>query len=114
MAVKKTAREIRIEELVKALKKGAKDAVAYRNYPDGGACNIDNCILYTEPRKFYEKDMEEVSRRSGVQVIKWGPGKWCVCGPSSGMGDRRTKMAEAMADSLRKSGYDTMVEYWID
>lgn len=95
----------------KALSKAEKLALQYVDTEDGGTCNFDTPIvrLKATKRQIAELDWELVK-------IETYPYKgWYFVGiPLSGQGNRRTRMAEAAAQSLCASGYEAKVYYQMD
>jgi hypothetical protein len=106
-----TAKEV--DALEMAILKAEQDAQKYANTEDGGTCNFDAPAIKI---KATEKQLACMDWR----VMKWG--KRCEDGRTwfvvwlnlSGQGNRRTRMAEAAAESLKASGYETTVYYQMD
>ena len=91
----------------------AKNAAReYENIEDGGTCNFDSPIIHLEKADKKQLAMMdfEVSPIGGRGWKDW----YFVNIPLSGQGARRTKMAEAAAESLKADGYDAMVYYQMD
>ena len=89
-------------------KKASKDV---SNTDDGGTCNLDLPFLILP--KWNQEDIEQAFRGTGLWPCIEKDLVY-VCGTTAGCGFRRTAMAEATRDSLKKSGYDAYVYYKID
>lgn len=100
-----------LSDLEQALSKAEKSALQYIDTEDGGTCNFDTPIvrLKTTKKQMAELDWQFVK-------IECHPYKgWYFVGiPLSGQGNRRTRMAEAAAQSLCASGYEAKVYYQMD
>lgn len=82
---------------------------------DGGTCNFDSPALVL-PRWNLEKT-EAAIRNAGLRSFIWdcfGKRKFVLSVPTSGQGNRRSRRAEAMQDSLKSAGYDASVYCQMD
>ena len=110
MATKK-----QIKELTESLLRAKEHANKYADDEDDGTCNFDTPQLFLEgwnpeeAKQAFEKadlgyDFQSVKKNLLVHIYS------CL----SGQGSRRTKMAEAMRDSLISDGYKAYVYYQMD
>lgn len=102
-----TKEEVRLLSI--ALNKAREESMKFAESEDGGSCNFDTPTLSLKATK---------AQLTGLPVSKidyglW-KGDWFVNLPLYGMGNRRTRMAEAIAKSLRESGYSASVYYQLD
>lgn len=83
---------------------------------DGGTCNFDAPVLRL-PRWDAGK-IKQAAQEAGGNVFKWTERGsvigWVFSPRSSGMGNRRTRRAEAIRDVLKRMGYDTGMYYQMD
>lgn len=106
-----TAAEKKIGELTEALKRAVLAAKVYADSEDGGACNFDAPKISLPG--WSEKSVMAACKAAGLSMF---PHRWCsgaqkgyvICGGTSGQGNRRSRMAEAMAVSLSGDGYDCL------
>lgn len=102
-----------IDALEAAICKAEQYAQKYANTEDGGTCNFDAPAVKL-------KATERQLACMDWQVMKWG--KRCEDGRTwfvlwlnlDGQGNRRTRMAEAVAESLKASGYDVTIYQQMD
>lgn len=106
-----TAKEI--DALEMAISKAEKEAQKYANTEDGGTSNFDTPMVKVNATERQLACMD-------WQVIKEGKrepdgGTWFqVLINLDGQGNRRTRMAQAAAKSLKESGYTSGVYYQMD
>lgn len=103
------------EALTAALKRAKKAAEAYRSSEDGGTCNFDSPCL-TSWRGMKKSLVVDAIKAAGLDAWDWN---FCgvhlvICGGTCGQGNRRSRMAEAMAKSLCDDGYDAGMYYQMD
>jgi len=106
-----------IEKLATSLSKAVSYAQKYIDFPDDGTCNFDTPQIHLtgwsrdEIIKAFElagvRCWTEEVRKSGAFVVD-------IIGCLSGQANQRTKMAEAIRDSLRHDGYYACVYYQMD
>lgn len=102
-----------IDALEKAISIAEKEAQKYANTEDGGTCNFGAPMVKI-------KATERQLAKMDWQVMKIGKrqpdgGTWyAIFINLEGQGNRRTRMAEAAAESLKKSGYNASVAYEMD
>ena len=78
---------------------------------DGGTCNFDSPAL--ELPRWREADIQYCARRAGTSAFSWrifGKRLWVFGVPLGGQGNRRSRQAEAMVQSLTADGF-TACEY---
>lgn len=103
------------EALTKAMIRAKKAAQAYANVEDGGTCNFDSpCLLGWHGMK--KSLVIQAIKDAGLSSWEW---RFCglhlvIGGGTMGQGNRRTLMAEAMAKSLEKDGYNAGMYYQAD
>lgn len=114
-----TVRKItkKMQALIDALHVAKLEAIAVCNMDDdGGTCNFDSPAL--ELPKWAAADVEVCAKAAGLRCFTWKPfGRrmWVFTVPEPcGQGDNRTRMAEAMSASLKKSGFDAGMYYRMD
>lgn len=110
-------------ELIAALKRAQEAAKAAGLLSDdGGTCNFDAPVLFM-PKGTRETTMDKIGLRGGVSFMKWescpfaGAGRtaWLIFGDfMSGQGNRRSRIAEAFAASLKADGFESDTYYQID
>lgn len=102
-----------IDALEMAILKAEKEARKFENTEDGGTCNFDTPMIRL---KATERQLAQID----WQVMKYskrqpdGSTWFLIFINLSGQGNRRTRMAEAAAKSLQKSGYNAAVYYQMD
>jgi len=104
-----TKEEVRLLSI--ALNKAQEESMKFANTEDGGTCNFDTPMINIKATK---KQISQLEYR--LEKCTWGlwKGWYFVEIPLSGQGNRRTRMAEAIARSLKNSGYETGVYYQVD
>lgn len=110
-------------ELISALKKAREKATAVGLLSDdGGTRNFDSPVLYM-PKGTRETTMDKIGLRAGVSFMKWESrpfagtdrSAWLIFGNfMSGQGNRRSRIAEAFADSLKADGFKSDTYYQMD
>lgn len=100
-----------LDALEYALAKANWAAKVFVNSEDGGTCNFDTPMINIKATK---KQISQLDYK--LNKCTWGlwKGWYFVEIPLSGQGNRRTRMAEAIARSLKNSGYETGVYYQVD
>lgn len=96
-----------------AICRAEQAARKYENIADDGTCNFDSPIIML-PKGTSKKKLAEFDRK--VEKLDYGfwKGWYEIHIPLSGQAYRRTKMAEAAAESLKNDGYDAAVYYMMD
>lgn len=110
MATKK-----QIKALNTALIKSKERSDAFREEDDYGTCNFDTPQLFLTG--WSAEDVRLAFDQTGMRYEVQSVGnRLCVdiYGCASGQASRRTKMAEAIRDSLKEAGYDAYVYYQMD
>lgn len=100
-----------LDALEYALAKANQAAKLFANSEDGGTCNFDTPIINIKATQKQVASLDfELSK------CTWGlyKGWWFVDLPLYGQGNRRTRMAEAIAKSLNESGFNARVYYQVD
>lgn len=104
-------------EFANAVATAAENAKSlYGKIEDGGTCNLDMPILYSW-KGFRNSPLVEAVEAKGYRLTvskRYGGSIIFIGGTTSGQGDRRTKMAEYVAKTLKDAGYDAGVYYQID
>lgn len=92
-----------------ALNKAQSESMKFAESEDGGSCNFDTPILSLKATK---KQLQGLP----LTKIDYGfwKGWWFVNLPIYGMGNCRTRMAEAIAKSLNESGFNASVYCQLD
>lgn len=83
---------------------------------DGGTCNFDTCVL-TPAAPVRQKTLDEIKAATGITLTKekWlGKIRLFVGTTTRGQGDRRTRMAEAACEVLKREGFDAMMYMQMD
>ena len=109
------AKPTKYEQLTADLIAAKEHAAQFENNDDGGTCNFDAASLHL-PR-WDVKKIEEAFEKAGLRTSTWklcGTTYHLVLGCYSGQANRRTDMAEAVCDYLKKLGYSTMMYYAMD
>lgn len=109
--------------LIEALRKAKLKAIeAGLSVDDGGTCNFDSPVLFM-PKGTRETTMDKIGLRAGVSFMKWEsyPFKgsdhsaWLIFGDfMNGQGNRRSRIAEAFAASLKADGFESDTYYQMD
>lgn len=104
-----------------ALKNAKRAAESVSDFPDRGTCNFDTPYItgkVAEIKKLREaaRSLNKIIDRDifitdASGIVKDG---WMINGLTEGQGNRRTKMAEAVAEALEKEGLDAHVYYVMD
>lgn len=95
----------------RALSKAEQAAQKYNDTEDGGSCNFDTPIVRLNATRKQLASLDWVVEEIGNHLHK---GWYFVGIKLSGQGNRRTRMAEAAAKSLKESGYEASVFYMVD
>lgn len=112
-----TKTQKKISDLTAALIKAKEAGALYTDIDDGGTCNFDSPKVYL-PR-WKQADVETACEAAGLRCFDYkfyGSKAYVICGGplTSGQGNRRSKIAEVMCDSLKASGYDAHMYYQMD
>lgn len=97
-----------VDALEMAICRAEKYAQKYADTEDGGTCNFDSPMVRI---KATERQLASMNWR----VWKWSKRHadgttWFVISMNlSGQGNRRSRMAEAAAESLKADGYETSI-----
>ena len=102
-----TKEEVRLLSI--ALKKAQEESMKFADSEDGGSCNFDTPVLFLKATR---KQLQGLPLTK-IDYGSW-KGGWFVEIPIYGMGNRRTRMAEAIAKSLNESGFNAGVYYQLD
>lgn len=89
------------------------EAQKYKEVEDGGTCNFDTPTLMLTS-EWKEVDVNEAFKLTGLQPYKVDKDYYHILGACEGQGFRRTAMAQAFRDSLKKQGYTSYVHYQMD
>lgn len=104
--------------LVEALEKAKKAALERATHSDGGTCNFDSPVLDYRGSSIRKKQAVESIKAAGLSCFDWKPfggtNMLVINGAFYGQAARRTAMAEAFRDSLKQSGFATMMYYQMD
>ena len=104
----------RVFDLAIALAKARNVAYEHIESEDGGTCNFD-CPTVRLSR-WRESDVKKACELAGgIYCQKWDGYHYnwhfdCM----SGIGNRRTRMAEAFSDKMKELGYEASVWYAVD
>ncbi len=105
-----------LTNIAEAIKKAVAHAQQFATVDDGGTCNFDSAYLRVPGMR--KRQAEDIEALCGVALslntYRYHGRILQVIGGRSGQGARQTKMAEAMRDSLRESGYETGMWYQAD
>lgn len=104
----------KVYDLAVALAKASEKANAYIDSEDGGTCNFDCATIRL--KGWRETDVKKAcALAGGLYCSKWDGHyfNWHIDN-TSGIGNRRTKMAEVFSDALKEQGYETSVWYAMD
>lgn len=97
------------KELRDNLKKAIECGKAADFGEDGGTCNFDAPAIIA-PRWICKKVMQ-AAKEAGTHAFKWdsyGETKFVFGTPTNAQANRRSRVAYAMLESLKNSGYDTI------
>jgi hypothetical protein len=86
-------------------------AFMYSEVEDGGSCNFDTPMVELKLTKKERAAVADFLTPIGMRGYK---NCYFVEVPLYGQGNRRTRMAEAAAEALRKEGYKASVYYQLD
>ena len=105
-----------IREIAAAIQDAVKAAHTFAAHDDGGTCNMDSAFIKAEGMT--DSEAEKIGRISGVRVYLLNSevyGRILVLGGiTDGQGFRRTKMAEAVQQTLTEKGLQSGVWYQVD
>lgn len=112
-----TAVQKKVNDLAKVLIEAKKFAQNYVNSEDGGSCNFDAPKIYLPG--WSRKSVETACKKADLscfdhRFFRGSEKGWVICGGTSGQGNRRSRMAEAMKDVIRACGYNCMMYYQCD
>lgn len=103
-------------QLAEAIKKAVAAAQSHANDDDGGTCNFD--AAYIKVPGMWKKQASDIETLSGVRLSLWEDhayfGRILMLSGTSGQGNRRTRMAEAMRHSLEADGVESGMYYQMD
>ena len=105
------------EEITNALLKAKEVAQEFINTEDGGTCNFDSPTIDYREMHLQKSKVIEAIEAAGLRCFEWNLYKnikLVVCGIGSGQGNRKTRMAEAAYNSLKKDGISTGMYYQMD
>ncbi|MGE4354216.1 MAG: hypothetical protein AB7D36_09050 [Oscillospiraceae bacterium] len=104
----------KFEQLTADLRAAHDEALEkYGSSEDGGTRNFDAPTLYL--LRWHHAEVEAAISAAGLTGRFWRfAGEWIIGPGGSGQGNRRTRVAEAMRDALRKKGYETGMYYQMD
>ena len=94
------------------IKDALKIAEFYNHIEDGGASNLDSCLVKFENSS--KKFIEIVNEVSGGNVRSYGKSFHWITINDRTQGYRRTKKAEVVCDYLKSHGINAFVEYNLD
>lgn len=101
------------EQLTQDLIDSAAEAQQFALANDGGTCNFDSPTVRLE--RWNKEQLINAVKNAGLNCFYCKFFKsWVITGGTSGQGNRRTTMAEAIKDSLKKRGYDASMYYQMD
>lgn len=100
-----------LNKLMNDIAYAAAVAIMYDEVEDGGSCNFDTPIVELTLTKKERVAVAEFLTPIGTRGYK---NCYFVEVPLYGQGNRRTRMAEAAAEALRKEGYKASVYYQLD
>jgi len=113
-----TKRERIVSKLASDIIESVFRAREYSDVPDEGTCNFDTPYIATEKGKISESVIKEAAELANVYCSKnyrgFFSGTYDLYGFLEGQASRRTKMAEAFANSLKNKGYVTGMKYIMD
>lgn len=104
---------VKIKSLKYALELAKAEAMNYKTVEDGGTCNFDTPMIVLSS-EWKDSDVNKVFKATGLRPYKVEKNVYHVLGAVEGQGFRRTAMAEAFRDCLRKLGYSSYVYYQMD
>lgn len=99
------------------LKKALIDAKKAANFAwqedDGGTCNFDSPTIRYKEMKMKRSKVVAIIESLGMSCFQWLD-SLVISGCTSGMGNRRTAMAEAFSKKLNDLGISSGVYYQMD
>jgi hypothetical protein len=100
-----------LNKLMNDIAYAAAVAIMYDEVEDGGSCNFDTPMVELKLTKKEREAVAEFLTPVGERGYKnWYFVEVSLCG----QGNRRTKMAEAAAQTLAEAGYNASVYYQLD
>jgi hypothetical protein len=89
------------------------------NPEDGGSCNFDQCVLNTKQMGLKPTDIRQINAACGGLIgdkmeSRWWKGCRYLNLTAWGMGNQRTRMAEAAHKSLKAAGVLAAMYYQMD
>jgi hypothetical protein len=104
------------QKIAEAIRKAVAKAQEFKTMQDGGTCNFDSAYLIVPGMR--DNQGKEIETLAGV-VLDLGTypchGRILrIIGGKSGQGDRHTKMAEVMGESLKADGFNVGMWYQMD
>lgn len=104
------------KKIAEGIRKAVAAAQEFATIDDGGTCNFDSAYLRVPGMR--ESQAEEIEKLAGVHLslhnYQFHGRILSIIGGRSGQGNRQTKMAETMRESLRADGFDTGMYYQMD
>lgn len=101
------------DKLIRALRRATVASVKHVREDDGGTCNFDSPTLDYKAAGLTKSNAERVIKSLGFSCRDW-EGLLVIRGYFPGQGNRRTRMAEAFCESMRKDGYASGMYYQMD
>ena len=101
------------DKLIRALRRATVASVQHMRDDDGGTCNFDSPTLDYEAAGLTKNDAQRVIKSLGFASYDW-EGSLVIVGYFPGQGNRRTNMAQAFCESMRKDGYASGMYYQMD
>jgi hypothetical protein len=89
-----------VERISRAIQEATKHAQQFADVDDGGSANFDSCVIYVNGMR--EKTAEEIGGATLRKSSRWQSRRLELHG-TLGQGGRRTKMAEAQYEYLKKN-----------
>lgn len=102
----------KIKHLRNSLIAAAGSAMRFKNVEDNGTCNFDTPIIFL--KDFTDVEIKKAFEGTPFRAYFNHDGSIEIFGVCSGIGFRRTTMAEAIRDSLKGNGYIAHVRYQMD
>ncbi len=112
-----TAVEKKVNDFAKVLIGAKEYAQKFANTEDGGCCNFDAPKVYLPG--WSRKSVETACKKADMvcfdhKFFRNSERGWVICGGTSGQGNRRSRMAEAMQRFIKANGYNCMMYYQCD
>lgn len=104
-----TAKEF--DNFERALVKAVNASRQFEDSEDGGTCNFDTPVIRIKATAKQMYSLDWHAEKIGGRTWR---GYWFLFVPLAGQANRRTRMAEAVAQSLAADGYDACVYYQVD